>query len=213
VTNTTGATWIAGRDCSALISLSDPTAEAAAVDRPQTPAASRCPRERSSEASLVATPLHAKPRPAPTIVIAASGLPTIRSRYGVMLATPRPTSTSVSVRSPAWVVVRPGAVSAAPVTPSTIAPIATYSRRPACSPSSRWPTNISTSSPAASAGCTTTSGASSSAITCSGQPRIERPVPSSQRARRISFQASASRRCSSWGASRASRAWKATPRL
>ncbi len=32
VTKTTGATWIAGRDCSELISLSVPTPEAAAVE-------------------------------------------------------------------------------------------------------------------------------------------------------------------------------------
>ena len=49
-------------------------------------------------------------------------------------------------------------------------------RRASCSPRT-----ISTSRPAASAGCTTTSGASISATTCSGQPRIDRPVPSSQR--------------------------------
>jgi hypothetical protein len=35
VTNTTGATWIAGRDCRALISLSTPTPDAAAVDSAQ----------------------------------------------------------------------------------------------------------------------------------------------------------------------------------
>lgn len=41
VTNTTGATWIAGRDCKALISLSTPTADAAAVDSPHSAAGRR----------------------------------------------------------------------------------------------------------------------------------------------------------------------------
>jgi len=39
VTNTTGATWIAGRSCKALISLSAPTPDAAAVDSPHAAAA------------------------------------------------------------------------------------------------------------------------------------------------------------------------------
>ena len=128
VTNTTGATWIAGRDCSALISLSTPTAEAAAVDSPQAVAVTRCPWARSSEASLVATPLQAKARPAPIIVTDAGDRPITRSRYGRRLASPRPASTSVMVSSSdVWVVLRGGAVSPAPITPITIAPIATYS--------------------------------------------------------------------------------------
>ncbi len=40
VTNTTGATWIAGRDCRALISLSEATADAPAVESPQASATS-----------------------------------------------------------------------------------------------------------------------------------------------------------------------------
>ena len=79
--------------------------------------------------------------------------------------------------------------------------------------SMRSPATISTSSPAASAGWTTTSGARISATTCSGKPRIDMPVPSSQRPRRTSRQASARRRCVSSGASLASIAWNATPRL
>ena len=68
VTNTTGATWIAGRDCNALISLSTPIPEATAVDRPHATATPVCPCERSSDASLVASPLQANARPAPIIV-------------------------------------------------------------------------------------------------------------------------------------------------
>lgn len=64
--------------------------------------------------------------------------------------------------------------------------------------------NISTSRPAASVGCTTTSGARISATTCSGQPSIESPVPNSQRLPLISRAASASRRWSCSGASLAS---------
>jgi len=73
VTNTTGATWIAGRSCSALISLSTPTPEAAAVDSAHSAARSTWPRARSSEASFVATPLQPPAMPAPTIVITAGG--------------------------------------------------------------------------------------------------------------------------------------------
>jgi len=80
VTNTTGATWIAGRDCNALISLSEATAEAAAVESPQAAAASSSPPARSSEASLVATPLQAKPKPAPSIVTEAKVCPARSSR-------------------------------------------------------------------------------------------------------------------------------------
>jgi len=43
VTNTTGATWMAGRDWSELISLRTATPEAAAVESPQAAATSRCP--------------------------------------------------------------------------------------------------------------------------------------------------------------------------
>ena len=68
VTNTTGATWIAGRDCRALISLSTPTPDAAAVDRPHSAAATRWWLARSSEASFVATPLQPNAAPAQTIV-------------------------------------------------------------------------------------------------------------------------------------------------
>lgn len=39
IVNTTGATWIAGRPCSELISLSVATADAPAVSRPQPTAA------------------------------------------------------------------------------------------------------------------------------------------------------------------------------
>ena len=71
---------MAGRDCSALISLSTATPEAAAVESPHAAATSRWPFARSSAASLVATPLHANASPAPTIVIAAGERCTTRSR-------------------------------------------------------------------------------------------------------------------------------------
>lgn len=68
---------MAGRICSALISLSAATAEAAAVDRPHAAANQSRPCERSSENSFVATPLQAKPSPAATIVSEAAGLRTL----------------------------------------------------------------------------------------------------------------------------------------
>jgi hypothetical protein len=162
----------------------------------------------------VATPLQPNASPAHTIVRFAEERPSARSRYGSTLRSASPTSTSVIVSClPGGLTLRAGAHSAAPSTPSTIATVATCSLRPAGSPSIRSAIASSTSSPAASAGCTTTSGASSSAITCSGQPRIDSPVPSSQRARRTRPPTSAKRRCSSRGASRASSACSATPRL
>jgi hypothetical protein len=164
---------------------------------------------------LVAIPLQPNASPAHTIVIDAGGRArSARNTYGSRLATANPSSTSRIVRrSEVWLVVRGGAHSPAPTTPITIAAIARYSLRPACSPSIRWPRNTSTSRPAARAGCTTTSGANSSAITCNGQPRIDRPVPSIQRPRLTRPQTSARRRWSSLGASLASIACSAIPRL
>jgi peptidoglycan-N-acetylglucosamine deacetylase len=161
----------------------------------------------------VAIPLQAKPSPAPIMVTEATLCPLASSRYGAMVATPSPTSTSVRVRSLECDMPRSGAHSAIPTTPATIVSMAMCSFRPARSPSRRWAKNTSTIRPAASVGCTTTSGASSSATTWSGQPSIDIPVPSSQRALRTSLSASAGRRCWSSGATRASVAWKATPRL
>jgi len=70
---------MAGRACSELVSLSTPTADAAAVASPQAAATTRCPAERSSEASLVAMPLHPNARPAPSIVTDAGERRTARS--------------------------------------------------------------------------------------------------------------------------------------
>ena len=125
MTNTTGATWMAGRDCSALISLSTPTIEAAAVDSPHRAAGSRWPLARSSEASLVATALQPKARPAPIIVVSACERPNALITYGSRLAQPSPTSTSVIVSScEVCTVLRGGAHSATPITPATIRTIA-----------------------------------------------------------------------------------------
>ncbi len=100
MTNTTGATRIAGRICRALISLSAPTAEAAAVEIAHAAATQRCPWWRSSEASFVATPLHAKPSPAPIIVIEGAGRRTMLTTYGVVASTASAMSTNVIVSSP-----------------------------------------------------------------------------------------------------------------
>jgi hypothetical protein len=106
-----------------------------------------------------------------------------------------------------------GAHSATQITPATIATIAMCSVRPACSPSIRSAATSSTSRPIARAGCTTTSGASVSASTCSGHPSTVSPVPSSHRERRSRPSKRAARRYCSRGASLASVAWKAIPRL
>ncbi len=204
---------MAGRSCSALISLSAPTIEAAAVESPHSPATSRRPRWRSSDTSFVATPLQAKPSPAPIIVIDAERRPKAESRYGVMVSAPRPTSTSVSARRWPWAVPFGGAVSAIPITLAMITATVRRSRRPACSPSIRWAANTSTTNPNASVGWTTTSGAHPSARTCKGQPRIDIAVPRSQRARLSRPHSRATRRCWSSGAALASAAWNAIPRL
>jgi hypothetical protein len=183
------------------------------VDSPQAAANHRRPRERSSEKSFVATPLQAKPSPAATIVSEAPGRRTRLTMYGSNVNSPSPTSTSVTVRLLVCEVLRSGPVAAMPATPTTIAPIARCSRRPARSPSMRSPKNSNTSRPTAIVGCTITSETSSSATTCSGQPSIDRPVPASQRARRSRFRASAGCRCSVCGVRLASIACSATPRL
>jgi hypothetical protein len=100
-----------------------------------------------------------------------------------------------------------------PATLTMITAMAPRSRRPACSPNIRWAANTSTNRPTARVGCTTTSGAHTSATTCSGHPMIDIAVPRSHRARRSSPQRSATRRFCSSGAALASAAWKAIPRL
>jgi hypothetical protein len=98
------------------------------VDSPHAAATARCPWERSSEASFVATPLHANASPAPIIVKPAGEWCSTRSTYGNRLAQPRPTSTSVIVSC--WevcVALRWGAVSATPRTPIAIASTHMYS--------------------------------------------------------------------------------------
>ncbi len=218
VTNTTGATWIAGRDCRALISLSTPTPEATAVDSaPGGGDADRCPPERSSEASLVATPLQPKASPAQTIVSSARGRPISAQHVGEQARERRaPRSTTVIVSSSRAVGRRcaAGRTAPAPTTPTTIAAIASTRSGPACSPSMRSPTNISTSRPAASAGCTTTSGASISA-THLQRPAEDRQAGPEQPAR-TPHEAHGEREPQVLLAEAprlASIAWKATPRL
>jgi peptidoglycan-N-acetylglucosamine deacetylase len=167
-----------------------------------------------SDASFVATPLQPYARPALAIVIVAGGRLERRiMMYGSRLATPSRPSTIAIVASETWLVVCGGAHSAAPRTPTTIALTATCSRRPARSPSIRSLTINSTTRPAAIAGCTTTSGASESASSCSGQPSSDRPVPSSQRPRLTRLRTRLSRRYSRCGVCLASIACSATPRL
>lgn len=64
---------MAGRICSALISLSAPSADAPAVEIAQAAATTRWPWWTSSAASFVAIPLQAKASPAPIIVIDGAG--------------------------------------------------------------------------------------------------------------------------------------------
>lgn len=181
---------------------------------PQATATQTNPYPRLSEASFVATPLQPYAKPAPTIVTIAGGRRERRSmRYGSRLARPSALSAIAITASEACASVCGGAHSAAPMTPTTIAPTARCSRRPARSPSIRSPIISSTSRPAAIAGCTTTSGAIDRASSCSGQPSSDRPVPSSQRPRLTRFRASPRRRYSWSGVCLASSACSAIPRL
>ena len=110
---------------------------------------------------------------------------------------------------PAWSVVRSGAAQATPATPATIAATATYSRRPGVSPSLVAPSQSSTTSPLARHGCTTVSGASSSATISSGHPSSPSAVAPSHLRFRTSFPISETRSECSCGTSRASSACSA----
>lgn len=73
MTNTTGATWIAGRDCRALASLSVASAEAAPVASAHPSAIPMWLFSSESETSFVVTPLEPNASPAARIVIGGAG--------------------------------------------------------------------------------------------------------------------------------------------
>ena len=86
----------------------------------------------------MAIPLHPNAKPAQTIVTDAGERRSARNMYGSRLASPNPSNTSRIVnRSEVCPALRGGAHSPAPITPITIAAIARYSLRPACSCSMR----------------------------------------------------------------------------
>ena len=105
--------------------------------------------------------------------------------------------------------VRSGAAQATPATPTTIAATAAASRRPGASPSFVAPSQSSRINPLAKQGCTTVSGASSSAAISSGQPSRPNAVAPSQRRFRSSLPISEGRSECSPGTSRASSACSA----
>ena len=110
---------------------------------------------------------------------------------------------------PACSVVRSGAAQATPATPATIAATATNSRRPGASPSLVAPSQSSRINPLARHGCTTVSGASSSAAISSGQPSSPSAVAPSHFRFRSSLPISEGRSECSRGTSRASSACSA----
>ena len=79
-TKTTGATWIAGRPCSALVSLSTPTSAAAAAATAHAIAGPQWNVLDVVARELVVTPLHANARPAPTIIASGWWRPNAASR-------------------------------------------------------------------------------------------------------------------------------------
>ncbi len=102
--------------------------------------------------------------------------------------------------------VRSGAAQAMPATPTTIAATAIASRRPGLSPRRVAPSHSSRIRPLARHGCTTVSGASSSAAISSGHPASPRAVAPSQRRFRTSRPSSEGRSACSCDTSRASSA-------
>jgi len=87
-TKTTGATRIAGRRCSALISQVSPKSAAVAAPAAQLIAVPQWPCVAASATNWLASPLQAKPSPAPIIVTFAVDRPVSWSANGVKAAAP-----------------------------------------------------------------------------------------------------------------------------
>ncbi len=132
-----------------------------------------------------------------------------RSRYGTAIGSATSASASAIAAPPAWSVVRSGAAQAIPPTPATIAATASHSRIPGASPSRVTPSQSSRINPLARQGCTTVSGASSSATISNGHPTSPSAVAPSQRLFRTSLPINETRSECSSGTSRASNACKA----
>lgn len=212
-TNTEGATRVAGERCSAVISASSPAPEAAPVATIHPSATVQCPTCTASTTSWVVNPLQAKHSPA--TIGAKRAAPGRRWTYRHSAATtaPRPASTSPTAMGERCESDGVGATTASATMPPTIAATPAKSRRRTVSPSRRAPSTSSATRPTASAGCTTDSGASSSAAACTGQPSTPSAVPISHSGRRASLAMRPGRHAWAGDVSRASSAWSATPRL
>jgi processive 1,2-diacylglycerol beta-glucosyltransferase len=183
-TKTSGATCVAGRRCNADISLTMASPELRPVASVHTTARSHSCALSASATNFVESPPHANAAPAER---AAAMPPTPRrprSAYGVRATPARAARAPASGQPPTWCEDVGGATAARKATPAMIAPTASMSRAPTRSSRVRAPSTRSSTRPKASAGCTTVSGASSSAAACSGQPTTPSAVPASQRGRR-----------------------------
>jgi processive 1,2-diacylglycerol beta-glucosyltransferase len=213
ITNTEGATRVAGERCSAVISATRPRPDAAPVAAVQARIATTSPWWTASATSWVDSPLHPKHRPASTGAETRTFGRRRTAAHSAPITAPRPTRTMLmSLPARAWSG-GAGATSARTSTPTTIAPTAATSARVTDSPSARAPTASSATSPSASAGWTTDSGASSSAAVWIGQPTSPSTVPSSHSGRRTSRATSPARHACSVGVLRASSDCSATPAL
>jgi processive 1,2-diacylglycerol beta-glucosyltransferase len=156
---TTGATCVAGRVCSADISLRVPTPAAAFIATNQKAMPSQARVERSSEKNFVASPSHAYATPAAAAMVRPGERLARASAYGRSATAPRAVSASTSAIPTACLGSRSGAAQPSPATPAAMATTPATSRRPTGSPSMRVPIASKTTRPAASAGCTSVSGA------------------------------------------------------
>jgi peptidoglycan-N-acetylglucosamine deacetylase len=223
---TTGATFVAGRTRSALISASSPSPDALPVATAQPTKATMSLRCAASATKAVDNPDHASaapaatvssaPRPRPRSAPKGSSTPRLRPRppptaKGSSATAPSAPSTSASLPASGTAADSGGATAVSSTTPTAIPATAPTSRAPTASPSRRAPIASSSTSPKASAGCTTTSGARVSAYACNGHPRQVSSVPSSQRRRRTNRNNNDTRSPSAAGASRASSACTARP--
>ena len=210
-TNTAGATRVAGSCCSAVISASSPSPEAHAVATVQITAAPQAPRWAASATSCVDRPLQAKHRPASTGAARRTSGRRWTAIHSRPITSASPASTDSTITSPRGRSVGSGANAEIPTTEAAIRLTAVTSRRVTFSPSERPPTASSATSPTASAGWTTASGANSSATAWTGQPTSPSAVPNTHTGRRTSRVRSPALQAWVSGISRASIACSPTP--
>jgi len=174
---TIGAIRAAPRRCSAALSAASVATPPAAASSPQPADGSRSGSVRAAWAAASAAIVSAA-------IAEASRAPTPGRRRTNPCVVTSPRSTTTIVNAIAFVLSpSSGSASAIALTPAMIATTAASSRGPtrSCSTTTLKPSR--TSSPLASTGWTSVSGAWRSASTCSAKPATPRTMPSIQRGR------------------------------